>query len=83
MPSPGGELGDRGEPAPLGAQAVRRSAALGLGHFEHGSPAKVPALRALGGFEVVEPVAACHTGGAALETLDYEGIHTPCIGLTC
>jgi hypothetical protein len=76
--SVGGELGDRREPA-LGAHALTRCAALGLGlsHFEHGSPAEVAALRALGGLEVVELVTACHTGGAALEALDYEGIHTP------
>jgi hypothetical protein len=74
-----GELGDRGEPA-LGAHPLARGLTLGLRHFEHGRPAEIAALGALGSLEMVEAIAACHTGGAALQALDYHGIHTLCIG---
>jgi len=52
-----------------------------LGHFEHGRPAEVAALGALGGFEVLEAVAPCNTRGTALEALDGDRIHNQSIGL--
>jgi len=73
-------LRDGREPA-RDALALTRRAALCLGHLEHGRPPEVAALGALGGLEVLEAVAPSNARGAALETLDGEGVHARSIGV--
>ena len=62
------------------AVAARVNAELGLLHLEHGRPAEVAALGALGRLEVLEAVAPRNTGGTALEAFDHEGLHDRSIG---
>ena len=57
-----------------------RRATLGLLHFEHGRPAEVPTLGALGRLEVLEAIAPRDTRGSTLEALDGDGIHVMSIG---
>ena len=78
---PGKERGlrRRGRAA-LGSHRLALRGALGLGHLEHGHPAEVATLGALGGLEVLEAVASRHAARAALETFHHEGIHVRSIG---
>jgi hypothetical protein len=63
------ELGDRREPV-LVRELLARRAPLGFRQLEHGSPAKVAALRTFRSFEVLELVAARDAGGPAMQAFD-------------
>ena len=72
-------LRDGREPA-CGPRTLTWRAVLPLGHREHGGPAEVAALGALGGLEMLEAVAPCNAGRTALKALDDEGVHLVPIG---
>ena len=57
-----------------------RRATLGFFHLEHGRPAEVTALGALGSFEVLEAIAPRDTRGSTLEALDGDRVHIGSIG---